>query len=68
MFDWKKYEKDTAFYVSKGLRKGQARMNALGDQSSDLYNKATASSFDPFYDDSKIEAFEDWLSATIYGF
>lgn len=43
------------------LRQGQAASNALYLLRPDLAAKVTASDIDPFYDDSKIDRFYEWL-------
>lgn len=43
--------------MSKGLRKGQAYMNALAQIDLNLYRTITGTDDDPFYDDSKIPLF-----------
>lgn len=48
---------------NKELREGQAYMNALFEIDQKLYNEITGTDLDPFYDDSKINTFFDYLKS-----
>ena len=43
--------------MSKGLRKGQAYMNALAQIDLNLYRAISGTDDDPFYDDDKVSKF-----------
>ena len=43
------------------LRKGQSLFNALHDLNPELANSIRCGDIDPFYDDSRISLFLDWL-------
>lgn len=49
-------------YIDSGLqRKGQSYMNALFRIDVNLHNEISATNIDPFYDDSKLELFFNFL-------
>ena len=59
---WVELTTITVDTVHKGLRHGQAYMNALHYINKDLYNQITGTEADCFYDDNKIVNFIKFLN------
>lgn len=65
-FLWKLHNKAKSFMTfpkpnTAAPRSGQAYMNALFKINKVMYDRVTGTDVDPFYDDSKLEAFFDFL-------